>query len=50
MIKNGIFPVDLKLAKIIPLFKKADPFDEINYWQVSLLLHMSKVFERIIFK
>ena len=48
-IKNGVFPDELKLAEVIPLFKKADPFDKSNYCPVSLLSHMSKVFERIIY-
>ena len=30
------------LAEVTPLFKKANPFDKINYRPVSLLLHMSK--------
>ena len=34
---------------MIPLFKKADPFDKLNYRPVSLLTHISKVFERIIY-
>ena len=48
-LQNGKFSGKLKLAEVIPLFKKADLFDKINYQPVSLLLHMSKVFERIIF-
>ena len=48
-LQNGKFPDILKLAEVIPLFKKADLLDKINYQPVSLLLHMSKVFERIIF-
>ena len=48
-LKNGIFPDELKLAEVIPLFKNADPFDKINYRPVSLLSHISKVFEIIIF-
>ena len=48
-LKNGIFPDELKLDEVIPLFKKVDPYDKINYRPVSLLSHMSKVFERIIF-
>ena len=39
---------ELKLAEVIPLFKKSDPFDKINQ-PVSSLSYMSKVFERIIF-
>ena len=34
---------------MIPLFKKADPFDKTNYGPVSLLSHFSKVFERLIY-
>ena len=48
-IKNGVFPDELKLAEVIPLFKKTDPFDKSNYRPVTLLSHMSKVFERIIY-
>ena len=48
-IKNGVFPDKLKLAEVILLFKKADPFDKPNYRPVSLLSHVSKVFERIIY-
>ena len=44
-----MFPDGLKLAKVIPLFKKPDPFDETNYRSVSFLSHISKVFERIIY-
>ena len=39
---------ELKLAEVIPLFKKSDPFDKINQ-PVSSFSYMSKVFERIIF-
>ena len=48
-LQNGKFSDKLKLAEVIPLFKKADLFDKINCQPVSLLLHISKVFERIIF-
>ena len=48
-LKNDIFLYERKLAEVMPLFKKADPFDKINYRPVSLLSHMSNVFERIIF-
>ena len=34
---------------MIPLFKKTDPFDKANYRPVSLLSHISEVFERIIY-
>ena len=44
-IRNGTFPEELKLAKVTP----PDPFDKVNYTPVSLLSHISKVYERIIF-
>ena len=47
--RNGTFPEELKLAEVTPLFKKADPFGNVNYRPVSLLLNVSKVYERIIF-
>ena len=47
-LKNGIFLDELKLAEVLPLFKKANPFDKINYRPAGLLSHMSKVFGRII--
>ena len=48
-IRNGTFPDELKLAEATPICKKADPFDITNYRPVSLLSHVSKVYERIIF-
>ena len=48
-IRNDTFPEELKLAEVTPLFKKADPFDKVNYRPVSLLSYVSKVYERIIF-
>ena len=49
-IENGIFPDDLKLADISPIFKKEDSFKKENYRTVRMLPHMSKVFERILYK
>ena len=44
------FPNELKLADVIPIFKKKDPLNKENYRPVSILSHMSKVFERLIYK
>ena len=47
-LKRGIFPDELKLAEVMPLFKNTDPFGKTNCQTVSLLSHISKVFERVI--
>ena len=46
---TGIFPDKLKIAKIIPLFKKDDPHYFDNYRPISLLPAISKVFEKAVF-
>ena len=48
--ENGIFPDDFKLADVSPIFKKEDSFKKENYRPVSILPHISKVFERILYK
>jgi hypothetical protein len=44
---TGIFPEKLKLAKVIPLFKKGDNSLFSNYRPISILPSLSKVIERI---
>ena len=46
---TGIFPNRLKLAKVIPLYKKDDSKLLGNYRPISLLSSLSKVFEKIVF-
>ena len=48
-IENGCFPEELKLAEVSPIFKKKDDLDKENYRPVSVLPHVSKVFERIMY-
>ena len=45
--EKGCFPEELKLAEVSPIFKKKDDLDKENYKPVSVLPHVSKVFERI---
>ena len=46
----GQFPDSMKLAKIIPLYKKDDKRDFSNYRPISILPSISKVFEKIMHK
>ncbi len=46
---RGIFPDKLKIAKILPIFKKDDEIQFTNYMPISLLPTISKIFERFIF-
>ena len=46
-LSNGIFPSKLKLAKVIPVFKKGAPDQLNNYRPISLLPSLSKIFERL---
>ena len=48
-LKTGIFPSQLKLSKVKPLFKKLDNKQLSNYRPISLLPSISKIFERVIF-
>ena len=48
-ISTGIFPDKLKVAKIVPIFKKDNPHLTGNYRPISLLPVISKVFEKVVF-
>ena len=48
-IDQGIFPKELKLANVLPLYKTDDPFLFNNYRPVSVLSILSKVFEKIMY-
>ena len=49
-IDNNCYPDDLKPAEVSPVFKKKDDKDKENYRPVSILSHVSKVFERIMYQ
>jgi hypothetical protein len=45
---EGIFPENLKVAKVIPVFKAGDSHSVTNYRPISILTIFSKIFEKII--
>ena len=49
-ILNGKFPSELKMADVIPIFKKDNPFEKANYRPISLLPSLSKVYEKLIYQ
>ena len=46
----GTFPDELKIAKVLPLFKSGDVFICPNYRPISILPFFSKIFEKVIYK
>ena len=46
---QGVFPQELKLAKVVPIFKAGDVMKVNNYRPVSVLSVMSKVLERLMY-
>ena len=46
---TGIFPVKLKIAKIVPIFKSGDECTFTNYRPVSVLPVFSKIMERLMY-
>ena len=49
-LSEGIFPVGMKLAEVIPLYKGNERFLSNNYRPISLLLTLSKLLEKIVYK
>ena len=47
--ESGTFPEELKLAKVIQIFKSGDRQDISNYRPISILSFFSKVFEKTMY-
>ena len=48
--QTGIFPTNMKLSKVIPIYKSNDPQHFKNYRPISLLPAFSKIIEKIVYK
>lgn len=48
-LKSGVVPKDLKIGKVIPLFKAGDPSLFNNYRPISILPCFSKVLEKLVY-
>ena len=48
-LQQGIFPKELKIANVLPLYKACDPCVFDNYLPVSLLCILSKVYEKVMY-
>ena len=49
-ISDGIFPDVMKLAEVVPLFKSNDKTLTENYRPISLLITISKILEKVVYK
>ena len=48
-LSNGVVPDDLKIAKVVPIYKKDNPQVFGNYRPVSVLPCLSKILERLVY-
>ena len=46
---QGVFPSELKITRVIPIYKGGDNMQINNYRPVSVLALISKIFERIMY-
>ena len=49
-LKSGTFPEKMKIAKVVPLHKSKSTEETNNYRPISLLLTLSKILEKIMYK
>ena len=49
-VRHGVYPTMLKIARIVPVYKRGDARQIHNYRPISILPPLNKVFEKIIYK
>ena len=47
---EGVFPEKMKLAEVVPLYKSKERYLTNNYRPISLLITISKLLEKVIYK
>ena len=47
-VETGVYPDNLNLADITPVFKRKDSLNKINYRPISVLPSVSKIFEKLL--
>lgn len=48
--ETGVWPTAFKEAVVVPIFKNGDPKSVTNYRPISLISHLTKIFEKILKK
>ena len=48
--QEGTFPDDMKRSDTIPLYKTKEKYYTTNYRPISLLLTLSKILEKVVYK
>ena len=46
---DGVFPNNLKIAKVVPILKSGDSEIPTNYKPISVLTYFSKIFEKVLY-
>ena len=49
-LETGVFPDEMKKADVVPLYKSKEEYECTNYRPISLLLTVSKLLEKIMYK